>query len=86
MNTTSELLFDDTCYTTIPDADSALSFVRYYSHKAPQYFDQLIQQGISTEEAMNLVDTLWRRIIDGCKRFNVPLTPNAEQIALRLGI
>jgi hypothetical protein len=79
-------MFDKNSYENIPDEDRALSYIRYYSRKAGVFYNQLISSGTPETEARELVDTLWERVIKGCRKFNIPLTFEAEHVAKRLNL
>lgn len=80
------VLFDENCYKNIETEDQALSYVRYFSQKAPIFRQQLIEKGWKIEDVNTLMDLLWVRVIKGCRKFKVPLTAEAAAQAKRLGI
>ena len=81
-----ETMFDENSYKTIDSADKALSYVRYYTKMAAPFHSELLSNGMPEEEASELADELWERIITGCNTFGVPLTAGAEVVAKRLGM
>lgn len=81
-----DVLFDETCYVDIPSEKHANSYVRYYSAQVAMFRMQLMDRGWAEEDINNLIDTLWRRVIAGCRKFRVPLTTEAEVNAKRLNI
>lgn len=81
-----DVLFDENCYKDIDTEEKALSFIRYYSKNVATFRMQLSQLGWGYDETNALIDLLWKRVINGCMRFGIPLTKEAEPNAKRLGI
>ena len=79
-----DVLFDETCYAEIASEEQANAYVRYFSKNVATFRMQLMNRGWKEKDINRLIDTLWERVIRGCLKYGVPLTPEAEVNAKRL--
>lgn len=82
----NESLFDEQSFSSLNSAEQANSALRWFSTHASKFQTSLIEKGYGPSEIDTWMDSLWKRIIQACNKYGVPLNPTAEAQAKRLGI
>lgn len=84
--TDPDALFDEYSFLNINSAEQANSALRWFSSQASRFHTDLIRRNYDHAQIELWMDTLWKRIIEACRKYEVPLTSSAEAQANRLGL